>query len=46
MFRNASVEIGKLGRRRVELALEINFALWIMVACLAVEATNLIQYLS
>ncbi len=30
----------------MEVALEINFALWILIACLAIKASNLIQYLS
>jgi hypothetical protein len=30
----------------VALAFEINFVLWIMIACLAIEASNLVQYLS
>jgi len=28
------------------LALEINFALWIMIGCAAVKVTHLIQYLT
>jgi hypothetical protein len=31
---------------RVALVLEINSALWIMIACLAIKASDLIQYLS
>jgi hypothetical protein len=27
------------------VALEINFALWIMVGCVAIKATQLIQFL-
>jgi hypothetical protein len=28
------------------VALEINFALWIMIGCVAMKATQLIQYLN
>jgi hypothetical protein len=28
------------------VALEINFALWIMIGCVAMKATELIQYLN
>ena len=28
------------------LALEINFALWIMIGCLAIKAAQFVQYLS
>jgi len=34
-----------LGRRKMELAFEINLALWIMMGCVAIEASHVVQYL-
>jgi hypothetical protein len=39
------VYVGKHGRHAMAVALEISFALWVLIGCAAMKAAQLVQYL-
>jgi hypothetical protein len=43
--RSESQKANKKGRIRMATVIEISVALWVMIGCIAMEATQLTQYL-
>ena len=41
-----SSKTAKMGKLAMAEALEINFALWIMIGCIAMKVMDLIEYLN